>query len=663
MRFLNSLRSWLCLWRGTVSRGALLAGLALVTAGCGGGNSTGGTASINGCTSASCGTVQVALTDADGDFLRYSVGVVSIDLVKADGTPVHLLPASPTQVDFAQLVNLSEILTAANLPQGAYNKGSITLDYTNADIEVEVAGQAVKATVADPQGNPLAQYTLQITLDDHEPLVVQADHLKLLTLDFNLAASNQVDTTRTPPVVTVSPFLAADIDQAKQKQTRVRGPLVSVDVPGMSYTVDVRPFDRDDTGHDGDFGQVVVHVDANTAFEVNGAASTGSAGLDALKALPAGSPTSARGMINIDPVTQAHTFLASSVKAGDSVPGHGRDAIIGNVVSRSGNTLMVKGATIMHDDGRVDFNDNVTVTIGPNTDVRRDDDEQENALHEQSQGGGDSGSHGGNTPLDIGAISVGQRVEVHGVVSGTQSVTIDAMNGRVRLLPTHITGTIGSIVPGQLTMALKSIDHRDVGIFDFAGTGASPLEDANPASYQVNTSLLTLSEAPGAPVGISGFVVPFGQATATADFDAVQVEDLGSEDHARLVAGWGDMGTTAPFASLTNAGLVLDLANASLGTGDSGHFLLNDGGVLDLKTLTPPLTILPATGGELHFAIKQGHSVQAFAAFADFVTALNGLVDGTNVVSGLYSEGTYDSATGNFAARLVLVRVGLDDMH
>jgi hypothetical protein len=690
MRFIRTLKSRWSSWRAALTPGALLTGFVFMLAGCSGGSGSGsvGGPAANACTSATCGTVQVALTDADGDFLRYSVGVVALDLTKADGTVVHVLPASTTQVDFAQLVSLTEILTSADLPQGAYNKGSITLDYTNADIEVEVAGQAVKATVTDPDGHPLTQTTLDIRLDDHEPLVVQANHLKLLTLDFNLAASNQVDTTQNPPVVKVSPFLAAEVDPAHQRAVRVRGPLVSVDVAGLSYTVDVRPFDRDDSEHDGDFGQMVVHVDANTSFEVNGVASTGSAGLDALNGLAVGSPTVARGVINIDPVSQAHNFLASTVLAGDSVPGKVRDAILGNVVSRSGNTLMVRGATVEHHGGQVEFNDNVTVTIGPNTDVRRSDDFDDEDVNEaqhseqpQAQGssGGDSGSnsggngggngnggdkHGGGMPLDISAISVGQRIEVHGTASGSSPVTIDATNGRVRLLKTHLTGTVSANVPGQLTMALASIDRRDVGIFDFTGTGATPAEDANPATYQVNTGALTITAAPGDTVSIGGFVAGFGQATATDDFDAVQVvDDMQTEDHARLVLGWGNSGTTAPFSSVTVDGLALDLGNASLGADTSAHFLFDSGVVTDLKTLSPPFTIVPATSGDTHFAIKQGHSVQVYAGFADFVTALNGVINGTNIVSGLYSEGTYDGAAGSFTGRLILVRIGLEDLH
>lgn len=645
------------------ARGALLAVLTMLLAGCGGSGTMSSGPSANACTSMTCGTVQIALTDADGDFLRYSVGVVALDLTKADGTVIHVLPASPTMIDFAQLVNFTEILTAADLPQGAYNKGSITLDYTNADVEVEVAGQAVKATVTDPQGNPLTQQTLEIKLDDHEPLVVQANHLKLLTFDFNLAASNQVDITQSPPVVQVSPFLTADVDPAMQKATRVRGPLVSVDVAGMSYVVNVRPFDRDDAEHDGDFGQVVVQTDANTAFEVNGVAGVGSAGLEALNALAVGAPTIALGTVTIDPTTQEHTFLATSVKAGDSVPGHNRDAILGNVVSRNGNTLMVRGATITHDDGHVAFSDNVTVTIGPDTDVRKDDDGDFDEDWQDHKNKNDEGpGHSGATQLDIGAISVGQRIVVQGVVSGVQDVTIDATNGRVRLLATHITGTVNATAPGQLTIALTGIDHRDPAIFDFTGTGMSPAEDATPANYQVNTGTLNFGGALGAPVRISGFVVPFGQAAATVDFDAIHVKDLTGADHALLAAGWGPTGTIVPFTSIASDGITLDLANPTLGTGHSRHFLVTGGAVLDLLTLATPVTLTAPASGEMHFAIKNGGSVQFFSAFADFAAALTGAVDGTNVVSSLYAEGTFDSATGSFPARLILVRVGASDL-
>ena len=55
---------------------------------------------------------MVGLTDVDRDFLFYSVDVVSLSLRKADGTVVQALPTRQ-RVDFAQLVDLTELVTAA----------------------------------------------------------------------------------------------------------------------------------------------------------------------------------------------------------------------------------------------------------------------------------------------------------------------------------------------------------------------------------------------------------------------------------------------------------------------------------------------------------------------------------------------------------------------
>ena len=46
---------------------------------------------------------MIGLTDADGDFLSYSVDVVSLTLTKADGAIVATLPLRQ-RVDFADLV-------------------------------------------------------------------------------------------------------------------------------------------------------------------------------------------------------------------------------------------------------------------------------------------------------------------------------------------------------------------------------------------------------------------------------------------------------------------------------------------------------------------------------------------------------------------------------
>ena len=83
------------------------------------------------------GVVAIGLTDAQGDFLTYTVDVTSLTLTKADSTFVQTLPQR-TRVDFAQIVDLTEFVTGATIPAGTYVSATLNLDYTNADIQVEI---------------------------------------------------------------------------------------------------------------------------------------------------------------------------------------------------------------------------------------------------------------------------------------------------------------------------------------------------------------------------------------------------------------------------------------------------------------------------------------------------------------------------------------------
>src|SRR6185436_9411435 len=122
---------------------------------------------------------------------------------------------------------------------------------------------------------------------------------------------------------------------------RLRGPLVSVDKTTSSYVVDVRPFNLRDQR----FGQVTVHTDSNTTFEIDGTNYSGAAGLDALATAGAGTVTAAFGTLT----TVTREFDAKVVFAGSSVPGIGVDTVTGEVIARSGDVLTVRGATVNRD--------------------------------------------------------------------------------------------------------------------------------------------------------------------------------------------------------------------------------------------------------------------------------------------------------------------------
>lgn len=606
------------LWRFAWAIFASLTVLTLTACGGGGGDE-------DPTASAETGSVYLGLTDADGDFLRYEVDVLGIRLERADGTEVDTLPRS-TRLDFARYVDLTEFFTSARVPAGHYPRARITLDYTDADVWVDVAGVAQRAVVRDPAGQPLGRYTLDIELEDGNPLVVRPDLPALLTVDFDLAASHQVDVTQDPPAVTAAPLLSANLEPADGKPLRARGPLLAVEASQSRYRIDLRPFHR----RDDRFGELTVHTTDATRFEIDGVGYDGAAGLAALAALPAGMPTVAFGTL----IAGQPRYTATIVHAGSSVPGVGHDVVIGNVTRREGTTLTVRGALLVPAAGPTRFMDDVHVTLGDGTGVR---------LHEAPA-----------EPLGIAAISVGQRVEIFGDLDATAAPVpvLDADPGRVRLLPTDLAGLVNGFVAGQLRLDLASIDGRPTSIFDFAGTGLAPATDADPADYEVATGGLDLAHLePGEPVRVRGHVRPFGE--APDDFDAFTVIDR-ADGTALLGIGWGPRGTSAPFVSLDAGGLVLDLGNPDIGW---RHHLLTGGVLLDLHDLPASPPIVPATAGPTRYVIGSGRSVRVYADFGAFSAALAQRLDGSRRIFALHAQGLYQRDENTLVAPAVAVNL------
>lgn len=599
-----------------VIRTILLIMLGLFSA-CGGGN--GGAdmaAAVAGCdpsdaaTAAECGTLLVGITDADGDFLSYTVDVVSLELEMENGRTVETLPAA-TRIDFAQYVELTEFVSASSVPPGTYVAGRITLDYSDAAIFVESDGTAKEAIVIDDAGNAPTRMTLDIRLDDRERLVITRGRPSLLHVDFDLAASHDVDFVPTPAIVTAAPFIIAEIDPVESKDIRVRGPVIDVDADSMTYTVAIRPFhDRN-----GDFGRVEVHVTDETEFEVNEIMFAGGAGLRALAAAGTGTPSVAQGSLNV----AERLFTAAIVLAGRSVPGSDTDAVTGSVIARSGNELRVRGATVILDDTRAFFRDDVLVTVGPGTKVFK---------------------RGNDALLGIAAISVAQAVTVRGNVTANDAdrTHIDATQGAVRLHLTHLGGTVNTVHPGQLEIDLRTINRRRAMVFDFAGTGQSPDLDADPDNYEVATGPLPPSQqATGKPVAVRGFPTAFGM--APPDFDGRTVVDY-SDVRSALGVGWGGNGTSAPFLSIGVDGLVLDHHNPDI---DQRHYIKQGPVLIDLTALDSGTRIVPRRGGRAVYVIKAGERLRQFIDFDDFVTALAESLNGATAARSLYARGQYDA--------------------
>ncbi len=77
-------------------------------------------------------------------------------------------------------------MTAATVPNGSYVEGTLRLDYTNADINVEVNGVPKAATVVDENGQPLGVVDVWIVLDNRNHIVVSPGGGRaLMQFDFD----------------------------------------------------------------------------------------------------------------------------------------------------------------------------------------------------------------------------------------------------------------------------------------------------------------------------------------------------------------------------------------------------------------------------------------------------------------------------------------------
>ncbi len=614
---------------GTFFGRAILLLSVLILAACGGGtNGTTTPTPTAGCdpddpsTVDECGTLLIGLTDDDGDFLNYTLDVVSLTLETANGRVVETLPLK-TRIDFTDYVDLTELVTTSTIPPGTYVSGKIRFDYADAEIHVEADGTAKEAVVTDPDGIPLSETELKIVLPDRDQLVIRRGRAAFLQLDFDLAASHQVDVVATPATAVSEPFIVAEVHPVDEKDIRVRGPLVDVLEDEMTYIVAIRPF-RD---RHGDFGRVRVHVTDETEFEVNEDVFFGVEGLRALAASGPGTPTIAAGTLH----TTDRTFTASIVLAGSSVPGIDRDAVAGNVIKRDGNFLTIRGATIVPSDRRAHFHDDVVVEIGPNTKVFKD--------HHRDQ------------QVGIEAISIGQRVTIRGnqpsptTDASAPQVLFDATEGSVRMHVTHLLGTVKTVLPEQTDVVLHAFDRRRVRIFNFNGTGPTEADNADPENYEIATGNLAIADfAEGKPIVAYGFPTAFG--SAPPDFRGRTVIDY-TDVRSSLGVGWGADGAIAPFLSMNVDGLLLDNGNDAI---DERHHVKHGPILIDLTSLAEDTLIVPRESGRMLFVIKTGDSLRQYSDFADFVADLSLSLDGSTTARSMYVRGKYDVDGNVFTA-------------
>ena len=596
---------------------ALIISAVFLITGCGGGSDGANTA--GGQEQNEEGEIVISLTDAPGDFVSYTVDVLSMNLTRADGTEVSALPLK-TRIDFAQYTEMTEFLTVATIPVGTYVEAILTLDYAYADIWVEDEnGDMVQVTeILDEEGNPVSTMSMTVQLEDRSSLVIAPGVPAHLLLDFNLEVSNQVNFDDMGlPTIIVEPLLVADVNRSDVELHRLRGLLGSVSVDEGTFSVYLRPFYCALSGDHSDFGLRDVQTTDTTAFNINGEAYVGQEGLTAMAELTPLAAVVAVGDLIFDPLG----FEAREVYAGSSVPGGELDAVKGTVVKREGDTLTVKGATLIRNDGTIIFNAQAKIDIGSDTTVHR-------------QFSTDS--------FDKDDISIGQRVTIGGEVTDTDPLTLsmDATQGYARMVLTTIRGTLNAVdeedPTAQLNMALQSINHHRVGIFDFTGTGIDEENDADPENYEINIGTLVLPPIYlDVPLKIRGFVQTFGQ--APADFNAQTIIDVANA-RAFMKVNWNPP-TDTVFENIFQDALVLNLEGA-----EAFHHVFRGWVATDLSGLGQSPMVAAREDGAGVFIIRYQGTQQLVFLFDEFIETLQEyLEDGANVAR-IGAVGEFDDA-------------------
>jgi hypothetical protein len=646
------------------------------------------------------GTAVVTLTStaAQDNFLAYRVGLVSVQLVSSGGkSGLTILPAS-TMVDFATLTDVSEVLGAAAVAKGRYTSALITLDYSVAQIVYDDGSlNGVALTPVGANGKALGRIQLNVTLDPGSPFSISSKGASQLALDFKLAASDVVDLAH--KTVTVTPLIGASALPIDTKPVRIRGPLAAVggaaaNAATGSFTMGITPFNGNIAGA----GRLSIITSDTTTYEVNGNASTGSAGLAQLAGstgtlcvaygtLVAGTTTTttigatgtgtdttgagttdtgttgtgATGAGTTDTGTTG-TGATGTGTTGTGTTGTGTTntpaavglsstATVSNTVTFSAAQVLaggsVQGAGLDRVSGIVSGRSGNTLSIEDGTLVSA-------AGGETFIAGTTTVNMGPNTVVTVFgqggseisstlAVSVGSTIDAFGVAASLSSgnAILDASAGRVRIDTTSASGMVSAQGSGTLNLNLKFLGGRAAGVFDFVGSGAA----ANP--YVVNTGTLDLTNATaGAPVIVAGSPSSFG--AAPPNFTAVTLLDP-TTIQAELVVDWG-AGTTAPFTTYDSSAIDLDVHNTSIG---ARHQVTVGSQTIDIVGLSADPSIAPnPTASNMLFAIGHAKSskIENFDTYAAFVTQLQTELNGTTPVLGMTALGQYTVATFSFGA-------------
>jgi hypothetical protein len=565
--------------------------------------------------------VTFALTDgAAEEITSFRVSISSIQLERASGALVSLLTQA-VPVDLTSLQDLSQVLGTTPVPPGFYVGATVTFDFTNA--EAYILDATTPASLLDEDGDPLSG-SVPFDIQLAAPFSLGAGAHKLIELDFDLNQSLEVDSLSNE--ITVEPKLVLSFDPSAPKELVSFGELVSVDTANGSFELELMTLQGQA------YGSTTVDVLPQTIYQINGVPYTGSTGLAALAALPAGTWAQTYGAIapNLPNLTIAY------IEAGSGTYNGGNDIVEGNVIGRSGGagsnaTLEVRGFSDNADHSSLQFNTTFLVDVSlVNTKVLR---------------------RGSATVYDTDDITIGQRVRIFGDLVGTD-MDATASQHVLRLLPTRALG-VAAAAPsgGELEIDLVRIGLFPANSFDWPAGGTTPT-DPDALIATVGTAADDLEITNGTTVDLIGWFNPID--SSGADFEATAVINR-------------DLGPSLLVIKNRAGGLVADLDStqtqvsvALSGTLGLGELAIVDKGFIAVQSLafTPTPTITSANANGLFSLIdKVTGSYQIFGTLANLDIALSIKLGQGAELYDLAAIGQFNATTNSLAATVLTVVV------
>ena len=124
---------------------------------------------------------------------------------------------------------------------------------------------------------------------------------------------------------------------------------------------------------------------------------------------------------------------------------------------------------------------------------------------------------------------------------------------------------------------------------------------------------------------------------------------------AKMIESWcGWRIPAAPFTSMGPDGLVLDNQNPAI---DVRKYIKQGPVLIDLTSLDSNTLIAPRETGRKLFVVKTTDSLQLYADYDDFLTALMLSLDGVNAARSMYARGHYNADTNVFTAYKIFIYI------